>query len=400
MIKKRYITRDLNLLLIFSGLRHIADLFFNAFFISFIMQIATNAIIDVSVYKLFEFIATMGGFFLFATICKKYNKVFVFGLSSVPKIVLLGLILWLGDNVALHIMPLGLLFGINSAMYWLPMNSMLVEKVPAQSMPRYFGLMTSVEYATKVIAPVVLGIFITIGSYREMSVVLLILSVVELFLAMFLTPSHHRHTKPIDFSGFVQCIGRFPLVKKIFWVEVLRGFSSGGPLVTVITFYTVYMFHTDLNLGIFTTIFSICSIIVSMLFSRFATREMFPKILGLQLCFIVIGLGVFVGYTTPATFLIYNFVAATSIAVMTQICKVNVYNLSQSKCVSKNHQIEYFVMRDFALFLGRWASYVLLIYIGVFADESWLRYYLLLITVVMTISGIMSVGVSKRIRNR
>lgn len=393
------LTRDLKLMIVFSSLRKISDLFLGTFLISFIMQLSANEILNISLYKLFEYVATAAGYFLFAHWCKRYSKVAVFALNVIPKAFVFGAIIYLGDNVVNYVVELGILIGLGAAMFHLPMNTMTGEKVAAPVMGRYLGIKNAVDYMVKIVAPVMLGAFITVGSYVEIAYVLLALSIVEFGLTFFLSPSRHRSRKPIDFSGFFACMMRFAILRKLFLLEILRGFSI-GLLGTIIPMYTVYMFHTDLNLGIFTTIFAICSILTSLLLGKYGRQKTQPKMLWICMVVILFGLSLFVFHTTPATFLVYNFVYATAICVLNLIADTNMFNLSKSRCVTVNHKIEYFVFRDFALFIGRWIGFVSLMYIGVFGDASWLRYLLVVITASILASGAVSVKISQHIRGR
>ncbi|MBQ4129940.1 MAG: MFS transporter [Alphaproteobacteria bacterium] len=393
------LSRDFKLLITFSALRNISDLFLGTFLVSFIMHLSASQIVSVSMYKLFEYAATCAGFFLFAQWCKRYNKVAVFALNLIPKIMLLVAIIMLGDRVVDWVIPLGLLYGIGAAMYHLPMNSMVGEKIASNMMNRYIGAKNTVIYIVKILTPVLLGIFIDTGSYVDMAYVMLGLTVVELGLCFGLSPSRHKTRRPIDFVGFFRCMMRFPVIRTMFRMEVLRGFGV-GLLGTVITMYTVYMFHTDLNLGIFTTIFAIFSIITSWAFGRWGRRKLYPYMLVVAMIVVLAAMSIFVWNTTPATFLLYNFVYATAIVLMDQISSVTILNLSKSKCVTANHRIEYFVFRDFALFLGRWVGFVGLMYIGVFGGYAWLRWYLVAITATILVAGAMAATMSRHIRGR
>ncbi len=393
------LSRDFKLLITFSALRNISDLFLGTFLVSFIMHLSASQIVSVSMYKLFEYAATCAGFFLFAQWCKRYNKVAVFALNLIPKIMLLVAIIMLGDRVVDWVIPLGLLYGIGAAMYHLPMNSMVGEKIASNMMNRYIGAKNTVIYIVKILTPVLLGIFIDTGSYVDMAYVMLGLTVVELGLCFGLSSSRHKIRRPIDFVGFFRCMMRFPVIRTMFRMEVLRGFGV-GLLGTVITMYTVYMFHTDLNLGIFTTIFAIFSIITSWAFGRWGRRKLYPYMLVVAMIVVLAAMSIFVWNTTPATFLLYNFVYATAIVLMEQISSVTILNLSKSKCVTANHRIEYFVFRDFALFLGRWVGFVGLMYIGVFGGYAWLRWYLVAITATILVAGAMAATMSRHIRGR
>lgn len=393
------LSRDLRLLIVFSALRNITDLFLGTFLVSFIMHLSASEIVAVSTYKLFEYAATCAGFFLLAHWCKRYNKVSVFALNLIPKIALLASIMFLGDRVVDFLIPLGMLYGFGAAMYHLPMNTMVGEKGTPAVMNRFIGTKNTVIYITKVAAPIVLGFFIDMGTYTNVAYVLFALSLVELGLTFFLTPSRHRSRRPVDFVGFFRCMMRFSVIREMFAMEVLRGFGV-GLLGTVITMYTVYMFQTDLNLGIFTTIFAVFSIITSWAFGRWGRRRYYPYILSVAMLLTLVAISIFVYRTTPITFLFYNLVYATAMILMDQICSVGMFNLSRSRCVTANHRVEYFVFRDFALFLGRWIGYVGLMYIGVFGGYAWLRWYLVVITLAILLSSLAAWQLTHHVRGR
>ncbi len=402
-------SRDLKLLVIFSALRNITDLFLGTFLISFIMQLSANEILSVSAYKLFEYTATSAGFFIFAHWCKRYNKVTVFAMNQIPKIALLVAIIMLDTQVAQYVIPLGILYGIGAAMYHLPMNLMISEKSTRDTLPLYVGIKTATNYAVKVIVPVTLGFFVIVpvtlgffidtGSYTQVAYVLLFLSVIELCLMPMLTTSRHRSKKPVDFRGFFHCMMRFSVIRNLFAMEIMRGFGT-GLLASVITMYTVFMFKTNLNLGIFTTLFSIFSIITSWICGRFGKPRYYPYMILISMFVTLGGISIFIWQTTPITFLVYNLIYSTAIAIMDQLCSVNMYALSNSKCITSNHKIEYFVFRDFALFIGRWIGYVGLMYIGVFGGYPWLRWYLVIITLSIMMAGWLTLRMLPYLKSR
>ena len=122
------LTSDINLVLVFSAMRNITDLFLGTFLVSFIMHISPSQIVSVGLYRLFEYVALLGAYFAISSACKRYNKTLVFALNEIPKIALLTILVLLGDGAVEHIIPLGILYGIGEAMYHLPMSTMVSEK--------------------------------------------------------------------------------------------------------------------------------------------------------------------------------------------------------------------------------------------------------------------------------
>lgn len=398
-MNKTKLSRDLKLLLSLFAFRDVSDLFLGTFFVSFIMHSATNEIVAISGYRLFQYAATCAGFFLIANWCKRYNKVTVFALNLVPKIALLLSIVLLETKAVQYVIPLGILYGLCEALYCLPVNAMIGEKVHADAMGNFFGTKMAIKYVVKLVVPVVLGFFIDLGSYEQVAAVLLGLTVIEFLMVCGMRGAKHKSNSPIDFIGFGRCMLRFPIIRQMFAMEVLRGFGN-GLLGTVITMYTVYMFHTDLNLGILTTVFAVFAILTARLFGRWGKGQYYPHFLTVSALIMMGAMAWFVVDTTPLAFIGYNFAYSTAFVIIDQINSVCTFNLSKSRCVTANHKIEYFVFRDFALFIGRWVGFVGLMYVGVFGGYQWLRYYLILITVAMVLVGVIAAKISKGLRGR
>ncbi|MDR1826376.1 MAG: hypothetical protein LBQ49_01645 [Rickettsiales bacterium] len=396
-MKSESLPNDVKLLLAANSLYKVADLFLGTFFISFIMQNSFGEIAAVSVYNLFLYLALIGGFLLIAKWVKQRDKVAVFRLNIVPRALFLLAIIFMKESIVDYIVPLGILYGLFVALYWSPMHLMTGEKVRTDLMPKFVGYATLVKGVTKVAAPVLLGLFITVGSYTEMAWALLVISVLELAFTFFMKPSMHRSKARVDFAGFYNCMMRFPIIRRLFAIEILRGFSLSA-LGTVVVMYTVYMFRTDLNLGIFTTVFALVSIIKAYLFGRFAKRHMFKNLLLWSTLTGTIALLAFAAYSSQTTFLAYNFINATAIGILDIIIETQMYNLSKSRCVTKDHKTEYFLFRETALAIGRLSGFAILMMVGIFGGYDWLCYYLGLLAAAMGLMGYMSMRINEHIK--
>ncbi len=371
-------------------IRGIVDLFLGTFFVSFIMHWAENQIMSVSIYRLFEYVAICAGFFLFANMVKKYNQNLMFGLHLIPKTILLVTIICLGQNVIEYIIPLGILYGLSDAIYCLPINVMMAKKIPNKHMNWFMGQKTVCKHAIKLFAPVLLGLFIELSSFPKMAMFILGLVTLEAMLIVCMSPTKHTPEPRADFVGFARKMAQFPVIRKMFWMEVLRGLGI-GMLITIIPMYTVYIFHTNLNLGIFTTIFGGCAILTSCMLGRIKNYSFFAKLLPASIATITVAIALFVNKPSATTFLLYNFVYATAMLVLEHISNVNIFNLSQSRFIQERYHTEYFVFRDAALFIGRWIGFVGLMYIGVFGGYDWLRWYLVVITGAILLCGAIAI---------
>jgi hypothetical protein len=395
---KTKLTNDAKLLLATSSLSTISDVFIGAFFISFIMRNSIHEIISVSLYRLFLFIALTAGFFILSNFVKRKDKVALFRLHLIPKIATMLAIIFLREAVVDYIIPMGLLIGAMAAMYWAPMHSMVSEKVSNAAMTKYIGYDNMLAGMTKVATPIILGLLITSTSYEDMAKFGVVVCLIEFAFSFFLKPSMHRSKNRPDFAGFFNCMMRFSVIRKLFSIEVLRGFSTNGALGTIITMYTVYIFKTDFNLGILTTIFSGIAITTSFLFGRFVKKSIFPQILFTSTLAAMSSLVLFISHTSEWTFIIYNFVAVTGLGLLGKIANSNMYYLSKSPCVSREHKTEYFVFRESALGIGRLLSFSGMLAVGIFGGYEFLRWYLVPITLAVVLMGYWSIGISRHIK--
>lgn len=392
------ISRDAWVLIAFSSLHKLTDLFVGAFLVAYIMRLATNDIVAVSVFRLMEYITLMIGCFAIANWCKVYNKVFVFGLHLIAYVILMTALVVLGDNVINQLFMVGIMYGIVEAFYNFPYNLMVTEKIAANQMARFISIKSAWRNAIRIIAPTILGLFITLGSFVDMARVMLVIICMEFGLLFMLGRSWHRDTKPIDFRGFAMRIMHFPVIRRMFFAEWLRGLAD--LMGTTITMYTIYIFHTDLNLGIFTTIFSISTILASSLYSNYAQSRHFGFVARLCMLGMVFGVGAFVATPSQITFLIYGFSYATAFNIICHICDAIMFNVGQSRMVGRNYNPEYMAFREFALCSGRWAALILLMYIGVFGGVGFLRWSLIVMGAALIWALQISVGISAKLKNK
>ncbi len=389
-------SRDLKLLIAIRGLRTVTDLFLGTFFVSFIMHNSVSEIVSVSTYKLFEYVAICLGFLLMANFFKKINKVYFMALGVLPKIALLLFIMFAGRGVIDSLILTGIFFGFSTAAYCLPSNTLTSEYATPDILGRYFGISTSVSYLVKIIAPVVLGFFIDFGSFVQVAPVLLLFSVAELLCVLKLSPSKPETNPRLDIRGFIGCIRRCPDITKLFSIEMFLTFGIEASK-TVVSMYIIYLFHTDLNLGILTTVFSLCSVGVSYIFGRYGRFHHYPYIMLSCMIIILLVMSLFVFHTTPLTFVLYNFMCSTALVLIELITGTYVVKMSYNRHLCDRFKVEYFTSREVVLFIGRWVAFVGLMYVGVFGGYPWLRWYLVLLTVSLMTACIMAMRFANRV---
>lgn len=371
---QKKLTKNELIITAFSVFHSISNLFLGTFIVSFLVHNATNEIVAISTYRFFYFFAICLIFVLTANWCKNGNKNVLFGMNIVVRILLMGVIAVLGTNSADWVIILGILYGVFDAFYNLPMHAITLENVRAKRMVFFVGTKDAIKNIFKVLIPVTLGTILTITSLQNVAWAIMIMTVIEFFMLFLLPPCKAQKSKPVDLIAFFNHAKETPVLRKIFFSEILRGFA--WILETIVVMYIVNTFLTDMNLGIWSTIFAFCTIVASWAFGRFCSNRDFKWIMISCSILLISSATALMAGVNRFSVLFYAFAYAVGIAITNQICATNILNLGQSKFVTTNYRIEYLVIRDIMLFIGRWAGCLSLLYIGIFGSHGILRYFI------------------------
>ncbi len=396
MREKKFLVRlnkDERLLIIFSAFHGIAQVFLGTFVVSFLIRNSINEIVSVSLYDLFFYLAIMLSFVLMVDRCKRGNLKIVFASHIIVQIILILLIALLGANAANWVMVLGMLYGGQHALYTMSTQQMTIDKVSAKRMSFFYGSNIAMVNIVKILIPITLGALITVGSLQNIAWVMAVMGLIEFCLLFMLSPSKHHETKKADFIGFMRRSIQLPCVRELFTAEFVRGFAY--ELETVGVLYIVYVFHTDMNLGAWTTFFAIMTAVAAWLFCRFCSKRDFMwctgacsiLLIGSIIC-LMFGVN---GFSTVA----YAGALALSIQMMDQILSVNVLNLAKTKFITKAYRAEYLASRQLVSFVGRWGGIIALLYVGVFGGYAILPYLLVLFALARIFAAFMYVKIGK-----
>lgn len=387
------LNKDELLLISFSAFHGIAQLFLGTFVVSFLIRNSINEILSVSIYNLFFYFAIMLSFVLMVDRCKRGNIKFVFGSHIIVQIILITLIALLGVHAANWIMVLGMLYGVQHALYSMSIQQMVIDKVDAKKMSFFYGSDAAIVNTVKILIPITLGALITIGSLQNIAWLMVIMGLIEFGLLLVMTPLKHHKTTKADFTGFMRRSIKILCIRKLFVAEFLRGLAY--ELETVGILYIVYVFHTDLNLGAWSTFFAIMTAIVAWLFGRFCSKNDFKWVI--KLCSILLMCAILYLMVDVNRFstVAYAGILALSIQIMDQVLSVNVLNLAKTKFITHKYRAEYLAARQLVSFIGRWGGIIALLYVGVFGGYIILPYFIIMLAISRIYAAFMYVQIGK-----
>lgn len=364
--------------IICNALSKIIDLFISTFLVAYLLNISGGNILEVSLYYLFVYLGMMIFYSLFSYLFHNANKIHMYRISLLLKCLFLILISLLKEDVAKYIIPVAILYGIESSLYWSSYNCMMTEAISSKSVHKFYGVYNIVGYIVSIVAPIALGVVIDAGSFVKTSIYAFIVCLLMVFTT-FILKSRKEENGKFDLKGFKESIQNN---KKDFMSCYLMCFFNGlrNSTGTIITILIVLTFNSNVSLGSLSSIMSIVGIIVTFAFMKFY-KSKYSKIL--YLCFALSLSGVIgiVFNISKVTIVMFNVLYTISM-----IIPDNLYSQRRMGIIriTKNHKytLEHNMLAELFLNFGRVVSYAILL-VGSYFNSINVFKVLLVINIIM-----------------
>ncbi|MBE6444952.1 MAG: MFS transporter [Alphaproteobacteria bacterium] len=381
------------LLLAINTLHTAIGIFINTFMVAWFFDITGNDIVPACWFYIYSYAISAILFVALGPIVKCGNKLRLFRLSFIVNFAALLLILYLQENIIRYIWLLGVIIALEKAFFYYPLNVMTSQEVSNKKMIKFNGYTYAWSGITKILIPLLFGWLISVESFIRTTFVVLILSVISWILSLFL-----RHIKSsckaFKIKYLIALARKRPLIKLSLSVDFVRGFIF-ETLDLLIVLYVVYMFKTNMNLGIFTSIFAICSVVSNAVFGRYCRYSNLTVLLVICCFLTIIGSSYFVISGDKFSFIIYNFIYASVTLLFPIISAINIYRVSKNKSVVSLYRSEYIALREIFLNSGRSLGFGLTIVVSLYLSPDDLKFVLLTLNLFVVLLGLLSVKLNR-----
>lgn len=347
---KKLLNNIVSKLIIINISYGILDIFLTSFLVSYIMRSFSNPLVGVGVFYIFWSLTVCLGFVLVGDWTKRGNKMTVFRASIVLRIaacVILGCIP-LNLPVAIGVATL---LGLSDGAMNLPWHNIVSEKLSRQQLIQYSGYRQSVSRILKVVLPVIVGALINLSSYTMMVWMVIPFSVLS-FMMSYQVQSRATSHSPLNLKSFFQKGMRCRFTRILMLAEFLRGICFNW-LGTIMTMFVVYFLHTDLALGTVQSVQSLFIILIGFAIGRFLTPPRMPRLTLWGAGCIVLAAMIFLTMPSSATLIACMLIYTIGEKLVYQLMEMNVINGSNYNPVNKKNKVEYFIIREGALNVGR-----------------------------------------------
>ncbi len=343
-------------------LKSILNNFVDIFLVLYFLTVSQNNILPLGIYKLVAMATVYLVIFLLRNRCKKESRIIFLRIGIILYFIYFLAIIILKEKVAQYIYLIGLLYGLEEGFYYSVYNTIESDGIENKDRAKYTGSYTAVKNIISVIFPIIFGNLINSFGFICATVFALIIVILEIILSNILQDKNIPKEDKTDFKKFRNITKKHKEFKYLVFSKICSGLTySEGALSYVITIYIIKIFNESVSLGIFTSIFSIISIIIGLLFVKVIKPRYYNYLSGLFSGLNIIFLCIMLINCNFITIVLYNLFGTISKGLNDLIMERNTFNLSNMKIIKHEFKIEYFLTVETSLFIGRVISNTLFI---------------------------------------
>ena len=273
------------------------------------------------------------------------------------------------EDIINHVWLVGILLGGQHGLFFAAKNPLESEIIPNQIRVRFMGIMMIVNSIISILFPLAFGGILTYQAYYHVSIaVAFFVLIALLFACRIKSPSLNPggKTRLVEFCREM----RKPENKPIRLICIAYFFGgltvTGGSMAAILTIISYQVFDTNMILGIATSAFTVCSIISGIIISKFVTERNRNWFLIIAFVLLASAILVMTFYTNIVTIITFSVVNAFCLGVITSLVFAQFLNYTNHEKIKDNYRIEFFVIKEMWLALGRILGFAIMIVAGVF----------------------------------
>lgn len=356
-------TMDKKSFVIANLLRNLVFIYFDTFFAIYYFNLINNNVFELGKYYFFVYLFSVLSFWILKKAIKNF-KVPYYRLGISFTAFYLMLIMLLKEKIVDYIVIVALFKGLGDGLYWYPRNIMNATKITNAERRKHLSIINSIAQICSIIVPILLGVLLTYFDYVQIGKVVFLIIIVVFILSYFTKEELVTRRKDITLKEFLHKLKTHKKVRQIFIIQFLKGFTiSGGVLTVVMSIYKILYFKSNLYIGTLNSIIGLVTFITCLIYFKISKRNY--KIISMA-TLIIVGLSLLVLGIKPNTisFLVYLFVYATGVTIISLLSDNIVVNICTNDPVLSENKEEYHLVLESFLALARVLGYVLLMIIG------------------------------------
>lgn len=289
----------------------------------------------------------------------------------------------LKEKVSDYFICIAIFYGIAGALYWASHDIMNTEIVDNNKRKKYMTIKRMIGKLINIVVPIIMGTSIELTSFTNIAIYIFVLTIIQILISFNIDKSRFNSKtsqEKYSLKKYVKTLSNDQRIRlnKINKLAFLYGIMMDTIRVLVVVI-TIMTFKTSMNLGILTTVFSICSMISLYIFNVKYEKKYAKGLLSfcsLLMMFGVIGLIFDINKTT---LIIYNFIYSITIYILEVMFKIKEDDTVKEYNI-EDWIVEYHTFVEEFMEIGRITGFLLMIIIGFLNNIICFKLLLLIVT--------------------
>lgn len=272
------------------------------------------------------------------------------------------LVALLAEKVAKYYIILAFIFGIAHGIYWNACHNMISSVTTKENRKTYLSVASIVKTFIKIIVPIAIGTSIEATSFTFVAIVIFSITILQMIISFFIKIEKNekqnfnllKYTKKLK-----KCKEETIAIKLVYRNMFIEGIT-GSLIGTLITVMTMMTFKSTFNLGILTTVFSICTIISLSIIQKFYKKSMAKKYITISAFFIIGSVLYLICGFGKNSVIVYQLCNAIFMVILTMVRDIQRYNCVLIDGFNEDI-VENQTMNEIHLAMGRFVGYSLLL---------------------------------------
>ena len=296
-------------------LRIVLELFTSTFLVSYILAQNPDSILGKGLINIGIFYVSWNAVygilnFVASYLVDRSDRAMLLRCGIIFNILLMVALVFWGEQISHWLVLAGAVCGMSDAFYYSSYIIMRNELSFKGSFKRYNVFTTIGVNLVKVIVPIIMGYIIDISTFSTIAIYVVVVGIAQFAITFFV-----KSTKSKDSKFELRKFFRYLKDDKFAWNKTkytyincwIAGIKSTYNVIVVIL--TIYIFKTNLSLGIYTSIFSLVTILILIAYRKADPNPKFNKFI----IYLIVGLSPFLAiiatliHTSTVTLVILNF---------------------------------------------------------------------------------------------
>ena len=388
--KKVKLSKGAKVLILDQGISKIISIFLNTFLAAYFYKISEQNIFYLSTYNIISWIVATIAAFMVADRIKRKNKINLYRFGTVLEVLYIFMIIVMKEKIVDYVWIMGIVVGVCTATTGFPFNMIESELISNDERSKYLGYKSAGTELVGVLVPVLLGAYITFYSYEVAAILILIFAILKLILSFYIQNQNVQADK-VNLKKFWEILKQDLTLRKLYAIEFLKGFNRHGVMSLVVSLLIIYQTNSDLELGKWTSFFSLLTIIAMYLFGNYYNKSKKNKTLLFSAIPVLLSfIGIFFSINMT-TVILYNMSYYVFMNIILNVTDKDLFDYSNRELFKDKFNTEYFVFRELFLNIGRTLGYImLLLFVGIPQNLGALNVLFAIIAISIILTIIMS----------